>query len=570
MKKTIVLFYFSLFGLSTLNMGYSQVIDSNQFENVVNSGSKTIYKNGVSKTYYIENGISITTTVNLLNQYGKYYQIHIEIENLSGSEFTFNPNTIIALISNYKTDNKTKIVSIGNQKKGVILPADEYDKKIRNRQGFQSALLSMAGQYNAEKAGYSSSVTSTAVYGSSNTYGSVNNYYTRESVNVSAHTSGSAVGTSVTQSYNGQAAYLAQKQEQKELQQFDNEQYQIRTELNQNYLRINSIEHLQRLKGSVNLVYEEADKVELLIPVNGKYYSFIYNNKQQSNKQENFQKIENKVVSNNPKVVELYSQSVSSFNNKRYTDGAALLTDALLIEPRNINLLSSRSILYFYYVDLKNEGLEDAKNAILFDALNKNKYNNYLSLCQMYKIQENFDLLLKSSEEMIKLEPNKTEGYFERAYANSNIKNHYAAITDYQKIITISNRQLKTYDNLGVVYNNMGYQYVLLEDYEKALPLIDKAIELLPNHSYIWGSRGQLYYEKKEYKKCITDMTTAIDLVEKGNNQGNSSDRSVPYYYRALSNIKRGKAKESCFDLTKAIELGNRDAETVFNENCKN
>jgi tetratricopeptide (TPR) repeat protein len=570
MLKIIKLLCLYLLILSISNNTYSQIINSYQYENVVNTGSKTTYKNGVSKTYYIENGVSVTTSANLSNQYGKYYQIHIEIENLTGSELTFNPNSIIALMTIYKTDRKTKVVSIGSQTKGVILSAEEYIKKVKRRQNFQSALYGLAAQSNANSAGYSSSVTSTAVYGHSNTYGSVSNYYTGETVNVRGSSSGSAVGTSVTQSFNGQAAYNARKDAQRETQQFDNELYQIRTELNQDYLRVNTIEHLHRLKGSINLIFEVVDKVELLIPVNGKYYSFIYSNNQEQNKQEIIQSNTISDVSTNPKVNELFNLSKSNFNNKKFQEAINSLSEAINIEPQNIILLSTRGSMYFYQLNLKDEGIADISKAILYDTLSKNKFNNFIIRCHMYFTQRKYDLILKDADEMIKLEPNKPDGYFSRALTNSELNNNYASINDYQKIINLSKNQLKTYDNLGVVYNNMGYSYVKLEDYEKALPLINKALELLPNFSYIWGSRGQLNYKMGEYKKSISDMTTAIELVENGNDRGGlSTDPSVPYYYRALSNIKRGKAIESCFDLSKAIELGNKDAVNIFNENCK-
>ena len=570
MLKIIKLLFLNISILIISNSATSQVINSYQYENVVNTGSKTIFKNGVSKTYYIENGISVTTSANLLNQYGKYYQINIEIENLTGSDFTFNPNSIVVLMETFKTDRKTKVVSVDSQKKGLVLSADEYIKKVQRRQNFQSAMYGYAAQSNANSAGYSSSVTSTSVYGRSNTYGSVSNYYTGETVNVRSSSSGSASGTIVTKSFNGEAAYNARKDAQRETQQFNNELYQIKTELSQNYLRINTIENLQRLKGSVNIEFEKVDKVELLIPVNGKYYSFIYTNNTEQNNQEIVQNTSIIDISSNPKVNELFNQSKSNFNNKKFQDAITSLTDALKIEPENALLLSTRANLYFYQLNLKEQGIADITKAILFDTSNKYKFNNFISRCSMYFNQRKYDLILKDADEMIKLEPNKPDGYFNRALSNSELNNNYASINDYQKIINLSKNQLKTYDNLGVVYNNMGYSYVKLEDYEKALPLINKALELLPNFSYIWGSRGQLYYKMGEYKKSISDMTTAIELVENGNDKGGlSTDPSSPYYYRALSNIKRGKAKESCFDLSKAIELGNKDAVNVFNENCK-
>lgn len=548
---------------------YSQVIDSYQYDNVVNTGWKTTYKNGVSKTYYIENGISVTTSANLLNQYGKYFQVHIEIENLTGSEFIFNPNAIIALMTKYKTDKKTKVVSISSQTKGVILSAEEYMKKVQKRQNFQSAMFGYASQYNASNAGYSSSVTSTAVYGQSNTYGTINNYYTGEKLNIKGTKNSLAVGTSVTQSYNGEAAYNAMKDAQIESQKFDNELYQIRTELSQNYLKVNTIEHRQRLKGSINIQFESIDKVEILIPVNGKYYSFVYSNNKEINKEEIIQNKTISKVSENIKVNELFNQSQSDFNNKKFSNAVEQLTEALKIEPDNITLLSYRGNIYFFNLNIKEKGISDIELAISYDKLNKLKFENYLILCHMYFTLNKYEQMKKNADNMIYLEPNKPEGYFNRALANSGLKNSYATINDYQKIINLSKNQLKTYDNLGLVYNNMGYEYVLLEDYEKALPLINKALELLPNYSFIWGARGELYYKIGEYKKSIADMTTAIELVENNNNKGISSDPSTPYYFRALSNIKRGKIQESCYDLSKAIELGNKNAINEFNNYCK-
>lgn len=570
MKKILVLITLQCITLLLSNKSFSQVVNTYQYDNVVNTGSKTSYKDGISKIYYIENGISVTNSLTLINQYGKYYQINLEIENLTGGDIIFNPDGIIALMTNYKTDRKTKVVSIDSQTKGQVLSSADYMKKVQRRQNIQSALSSMAGQYNAEQAGYSYSTTTTAISGRSNTYGSVNNYYTGQSVNYRGSTSVSGVGVSKTASYNGQAAYQAKKEAQREAQQMDNELYEIRSELNQKYLKINTIEHQQRLKGAINLVYEKTDRLEILVPVNGKYYSFVYADTQENSNQEVPKTNPKTNYSNNPTVNELYTQSISNFNNKNYLDGLKDLDKALKIEPDNIYLLSSRGTLKYYYLNLKQEGIEDIKAAVNFDLTNINKYQNLNSLCSMYMSEKELDKVYEMADQMVKLKPNEMEGYYNRAYANSAFKKHYESINDLQKIISISQNRLNSSNILGPVYNSLGYEYILLKDYDKALPLINKALEMIPNYSYVWGSRGQLYYEIGDYKKCIADMTTAIDLVEKGNDQGGmSSDPSVPYYYRALSNINKGKGKESCFDLSKAIELGNKEAVEVFNQNCK-
>ena len=558
-----------------LLMGFSQVINSYNYENVINTGSKTVYKDGVSKTYYIENGVSVTTSANLLKQYGKYFQIHIEIENLTGSDFLFNPSDLVALMTNYKTDKKTKVISVDNQTKGVFLSSEEYIKKVQRNQNFQSAMYGLGAYSNANSAGYSTSTTTTKVSGYSNTYGSVDNYYnnkyTGESVDVSASTYGAASGTSVTKSYNGQAAYQARKEADRETAKFDNELYQIRSELNQNYLKINTIEHRQRLKGSINLKFEDVDRIELLVPVNGKYYSFIYNNHQENTPQQQIvQNNSNFEISSNAEVVTLFNQAKSHFNNKRFQDQLSSLNDALKIEPKNSFLLSQRASLYAFQLNDKEKGLIDLDNAILVDTTNKFKFNNYLLKSSIEFVMRKYTEMNLDATEAINLQPEKIDGYFYRALAKSCLDDNYSAINDYEKVISISKKSFKQTDNLGTVYNNLGYCYLKVKDYEKSKPLLDKAVELQPNLNYVWGSLGEFYYNTGEYKKCIEAMTTAIDLVEKGNNNGGvSAEPSTPYYFRALAKIKKDKIKESCVDLSKAIELGNKEAQDVFNKFCK-
>jgi tetratricopeptide (TPR) repeat protein len=504
--------------------------------------------------------------------YGKYYQINVEIENLTGKNFVFNPNNIIALLTTYQTDKKTKIVSVKEQRKGVLLTSDEYISKVNTRQNILSAFNSFGEKSNAERAGYSSSVTTTNVNSNTNSYGSVHDYYNKNGIIVNANANTNISGKSTTQNYNGALAYMAQENADKKIQAFDEQLYQIKSELNQGYLKINTLEHRQRLLGFINLKYEKSDKIEILIPVNGKFYSFKYDNSQNIGLEENTDDASLEVISQNNDINVLFAEFKSLSNNKQVEKSFEILNKALAIESTNCVLLRQRSKLNFFKLNKPQGGISDISSAIFNESDLDKQFENLLIRASYYFQLNDFSNAIKDATSAIEIHPNKTEGYFSRALSTSRRGEMMNAIKDYEKIISITDKLLAKYDNAGVVYNNIGYCYVQLKEYKKAFQYINKALELLPNHSFIWGSRGELNYKLGEYKDCISDLTIAIDLMEKGNDKGKSLNPSNPYYYRALAFLKihKRKEKEICYDLNKAVELGNIEAILLQSENCKN
>jgi len=567
-KSTFLIILF----LFIFNVQRAQEVNTYKYENVVNNGVKTFYKDGLAKSYYLENGISVTCSMSSLRMYGKYYQINIEIENLTGKNFVFSPNNVIALLTTYQTDKKTKIISVKEQRKGNILTSDEYISKVNNSQNILSAIKSFGERSSAERAGYSSSVNTTNVNSNTNSYGSIRDYYNKNGLVASGYSNTNVSGKSVTQNYNGALAYMAQENADKKIQAFDEQLYQIKSELNQGYLKINTLEHRQRLIGFINLKFEKSDKIEILIPVNGKFYSFKYDNSQNVGNDENNDDASLESISNNNEVNLLFVDYKSSINNKKMDQAFIILNKALLIEPNNPVLLRQRSRLNFNQLDNKESGVLDITNAIANETDNEKQFENYLTRASFLFKLNRFSDAINDATLAIEIFPNKTEGYFSRAISKSSQGEMISAIKDYEKIISITDKLLAKYDNAGVVYNNMGYCYVQLKDYKKAFQFINKALELLPNHSYIWGSRGELNFKLGEYKDCIEDLTIAIDLMEKGNSKGIALNPANPYYYRALANLKihKRREKEICYDLDKAVELGNKEAISLRNENCKN
>ncbi|SDD23331.1 hypothetical protein [Williamwhitmania taraxaci] len=230
---------------------------------------KSYYKDGKTFQYYVHNGISVTMHLSIERTYGKYYVAYVAIENLTGKSFNFNPETITAIM-----------IKSGTETSGEVLSANEYMRKVNNRQAWNAALVAFGESSAANQAGYSSSTTTSSTSGYANSYGSASGYYgnTYGSVYGSSSTYGSATSRSNTQSYNGAANYAAQQNAQQNINNFQNQQYQIQNVLNQGYLKLNTIDNEQRIVGQININYKSADKIKVTIPVNGVNYDFWWNN----------------------------------------------------------------------------------------------------------------------------------------------------------------------------------------------------------------------------------------------------------------------------------------------------
>lgn len=549
--------------LTSISSIKSQV-NTSQYQNVVNFGSKTVFKDGVSKVYYLENGVSVTASLSTINTYGKYYQVNLEIENFTGKDFTFFPNQLVGFLTKYQKDKKTGVVSLKGQEKAVFLSSDEYLQKVNNRQAWATAITNLALNQRAQSAGYSSSVTTTAVAGTSNSYGSARDYYNNR-IDVKAKTNYSGVGVSATQSYDGNAAYQAQKDVDKTMQDYNEQLYQIKSVLNQGYMKANTIENRQRITGYVNIKYENADKLELLVPVNGKYYSFIFGYNPDNS---NSGSMSEEDISDNPEVNRLYKEARGFVVNKNLDEYAKSITKAIALDPNNYKLYDARANGYFGDATKSDLILNDLGMTI---KLNPSKETYYKRAAYYVSIKK-YNEAIEDANSVLTYDDKNIEAYFIKALCKSSLSDFYGSINDYEKILSLNNSNFQQNESgiIGTVYNNLGYTYLKLNDFKKSLDYINKALSIIPNHSFVWGSRGEYYYKSEEYKKCIADMNTAIDLIEKKTDRGGSMDLSVPYLYRGLAKIKLGKDKnEACSDLYKAKELGNKEAIEAFKQNCQ-
>jgi hypothetical protein len=130
----------------------------------------------------------------------------------------------------------------------------------------------------ASGAGYSSSSTTysgtsnTSVY--ANAYGYSGNTYGYANAYGNAYTT--TYGKAHTTSYNGAAAYAAQQNASANVQRYASEQYQIRSQLNDGYVKNNTIQHQVEYSGFFNIKYKKIDRIIVTYKINGIEFPFIF------------------------------------------------------------------------------------------------------------------------------------------------------------------------------------------------------------------------------------------------------------------------------------------------------
>lgn len=108
---------------------------------------------------------------------------------------------------------------------------------------------------------------------------------------------------------------------------------------------------------------------------------------------------------------------------------------------------------------------------------------------------EQWEKLLSSGEEMIKLDPNDYDGWATKGDAQYNLGNFNLALTFYQKTLQINNRDILTWQNLGHTFKN-------LKRYVEAIKCYNIALDLNPlDHFHNNGKLRDSLIECEKLKK---------------------------------------------------------------------
>ena len=226
-------------------------------------------ENGQVITYIKYKGIIISTVAQAIKQYGKYICINMNIKNLSGKSILFNPTTIQAKGYRRKTNEFFDM---------QVLSAREYDKTVARKQSWNNFWVALGQSMAASSAGYSSSNTTYSgasfTSGSAHASGYVGNTYGYANAYGTAYTT--TYGRSHTTTYNGAAAYAAQQQAAANYSSYANGQYSIREQLNEGYVKMNTIRNEVEYCGYFNIKYKKLDNLVMTMFIDGDKFEFTY------------------------------------------------------------------------------------------------------------------------------------------------------------------------------------------------------------------------------------------------------------------------------------------------------
>ena len=220
-------------------------------------------KNNVLIQYVKSKGIVLTMYIQAVKQYGKYFTVNMDLQNFSGKSILFALNRVSAEGYVVKDGQISKTIPL------EILSSYEYDKKVANKQAWSNFWVALGEGMAANNAGYSSSTTTyngnshTSAYASA--YGYAGNTYGYANAYGSAYTT--TYGKAHTESYNGAAAYAAQQNARANVERHAAGQYEIRQQLNEGYVKNNTIQNQVEYSGFFNIKYKKIDhkKVEFVI-----------------------------------------------------------------------------------------------------------------------------------------------------------------------------------------------------------------------------------------------------------------------------------------------------------------
>ena len=183
------------------------------------------------------------------DDYGKYYQIIIYINNLSEVPVTFNPEEVTSSLFTKKGDT----ISL------EVYSYERYMKKVKRSQAWAMALTSFSAGFNAGSAGYSTSY--------STAYNANGMPYTK----ISTH-------------YNASAASAANMAAQTQIATLGKMMEEDKKAKEQGYLKTNTIHVGEAIIGYMNIKRKRGISMTVNIPINGQVYSFDWDVTKKKNK----------------------------------------------------------------------------------------------------------------------------------------------------------------------------------------------------------------------------------------------------------------------------------------------
>lgn len=198
------------------------------------------WHDGDEWAYIAQDGFLVGMTNQYIkDNYGKFYQIKVVIQNFTGEKYTFDPDSVTAII-----EKKS-----GALQEMTVYNADEFRKFVKRKQDLAMILYGVAAGMNAGMDGYQTSTAS--VYGSGG--------YQTVTVNT----------------YNHATAAMANTMAIGQMMQMDERMRTDRKVRNEGYLKKNTIYPDDGICGYMNIKKLRGKSVQVVVPILG--HDFVFN-----------------------------------------------------------------------------------------------------------------------------------------------------------------------------------------------------------------------------------------------------------------------------------------------------
>ncbi len=260
---------FNFYGITINKKQYEKYINVDEFISttpVKEYGS--FFKENEVYLFTRHKGLAITLLFRYQKAFGKYYQVFMNIQNFTGKKILLDPLSIKATTINEKQNNYRDL---------ILYSYNDYMKKVNRRQTWNSITVALGQSVATYGAGYSYSTTDISASGHTNTQGVATGFVGNTYGYANSYTSSYSTiyGRSVTQSYNGAAAYAAQQNAANNINQYLQQQYQVKQHINDGYIKLHTIDDKTEYSGYFLIKYEKGiNNIIVSIPINGEIYNF--------------------------------------------------------------------------------------------------------------------------------------------------------------------------------------------------------------------------------------------------------------------------------------------------------
>tara|TARA_B100001175_G_C19505098_1_gene640388 strand:+ start:394 stop:2466 length:2073 start_codon:yes stop_codon:yes gene_type:complete len=149
--------------------------------------------------------------------------------------------------------------------------------------------------------------------------------------------------------------------------------------------------------------------------------------------------------------------------------------------------------------------LEHAKKICLKILKNQNHFETLHLLSSIYFINSNYKEALQTTDQAIKLKPDRADIYTNKGAIFHKFKKFKLAIECYDKAIKIK-------PDYAPAYNNKGITLEKLLKLDNALECYDKAIKIKSDYAQAYNNRGNVLFKLKKNKEAINSFNKAVTI----------------------------------------------------------